>query len=101
MVWNIELNPTVSHQISKMRPCVIVSPDEANKYLKTIIVVPLTSTIKNYPTRINCKFKRKPGQLAIDQIRAVDIRRLNIKLGTLQEETCKVLCHTIEEMFRF
>jgi len=100
-VWSIELNPTVGHEISKIRPCVIISPDEANKFLKTVIIVPLTSTIKHYPTRVNCKFKGKQGQLAIDQIRAVDIKRLKDKLGVLQEDTCKTLCHTIEVMFRY
>jgi mRNA interferase MazF len=100
-VWNIELNPAVGHEISKTRPCVIISPDEANKYLKTVIVVPLTSTIKKYPTRVNCKFNDKPGQLAIDQMRAVDITRLIEKLGILKEETSRILCHTIEMMFKY
>jgi mRNA interferase MazF len=100
-VWSIELNPTVGHEIGKIRPCVIISPDEANKYLKTVTVIPLTSTLKNYPTRVNCKFKVKQGQLAIDQIRAVDNIRLIEKLGVLQEDTCKLLCHTIEMMFRY
>jgi mRNA interferase MazF len=100
-VWNIELNPTVGHEMSKIRPCVITSPDEANKYLKTVIVVPLTSTLKNYPTRVNCEFNGKQGQLAIDQMRAVDITRLIEKIGVLDVETSKILCQTIEEVFKY
>ncbi|MBN1415176.1 MAG: type II toxin-antitoxin system PemK/MazF family toxin [Bacteroidales bacterium] len=100
-VWNIELNPITGHEIGKIRPCVVVSPDEANKYLKTVVIVPLTSTIRKYPTRIHCMFKGRHGQLAIDQIRAIDIKRLKKKLGSLPEETCRQLCQTIEIMFRF
>ena len=100
-VWNIELNPTVGHEINKIRPCVVVSPNEANKFLKTVTIVPLTSSIKNYPTRVNCTFMGKQGQIAIDQIRAVDTIRLIKKLGVLNSETCKVLCSTIEIMFKY
>lgn len=100
-IWNIGLNPTVGHEINKIRPCVIVSPDEANKFLKTVTIVPLTSTIKNYPTRIHCKFNSKKGQLAIDQIRSVDKERLKNKLGVLDHETCKILCSTLGIVFRY
>jgi len=64
-VWNIELNPTLGHEMNKIRPCVVISPDEANKFLKTVIVIPLTSTIRNYPTRVQCKFKSSPTFLVI------------------------------------
>jgi len=100
-VWNIELNPSMGHEINKIRPCVVVSPDEANKYLNTVIVIPLTSTIRNYPTRLECRFKGRLGQLVIDQIRAVDLKRLKNKLGVLEAETCKMLCQTLEKMFRY
>lgn len=100
-VWNIELNPTVGHEMNKIRPCVVISPNEANKFLKTVIIVPLTSTIKNYPTRINCRFKGKQGQLAIDQIRSVDNTRLIKKLGLLDSDTSKKLCKTIAIMFEY
>src|SRR3989304_2422369 len=100
-VWNIELNPTLGHEMNKIRPCVVISPDEANKFLKTVIVIPLTSTIRNYPTRVQCKFKSRQGQLAIDQIRAVDKMRLVKKLGMLDQETCKILCTLIGIMFRY
>jgi len=100
-VWNIELNPSIGHEINKIRPCVVVSPDEANKYLNTVIVIPLTSTLRNYPTRVKCSFKGRQGQLVIDQIRAVDLKRLKKKLGVLDAETCKMLCQTLEKMFRY
>jgi len=79
----------------------VVSPDEANKFLNTVIIVPLTSTIKNYPTRVNCFFEGKAGQLAIDQIRSVDKTRLIKKIGTLEEEINILLCRVIVETFKF
>jgi len=91
-VWNIALDPSVGHEIKKIRPCIIVSPDESNKYLSTVIIIPLTSTVRNYPTRINCRFKGRQGQLAADQIRSVDVKRLVNKLGDLHTESCKMLC---------
>ena len=100
-VWQTGLNPTVGSEISKSRPCLVVSPNEANKYLSTVIIVPLTSTLKNYPTRINCHFKGKSGQLAIDQIRSVDKTRLIKKLGVMEENACKLLCNTLVEAFKY
>lgn len=100
-VWQTGLNPTVGSEISKNRPCLVVSPNEANKYLNTVTVVPLTSTIRSYPTRINCHFEGKAGQLAIDQIRSVDKARLLKKLGVMDEEACKSLCSTMVETFKY
>ena len=100
-VWQTGLNPTVGSEISKSRPCLVVSPNEANKYLSTVTIIPLTSTIRNYPTRINCRFEGKSGQLAIDQIRSVDKTRLVKKIGVLDEQTCKQLCNIIVETFKY
>ena len=100
-VWQTALNPTVGSEISKSRPCLVVSPDEANKYLNTVIIVPLTSTIRSYPTRINCDFEGKTGQLAIDQMRSIDKTRLSKKLGVMDHKTCELLCGTIIETFRY
>jgi len=100
-VWLVELNPTVGSEISKSRPCVVVSPDEANKYLHTVTVIPLTSTIRNYPTRVDCRFDGKEGQLAIDQIRSIDKIRLVKKLGTMDEKTCITLCGVLVEAFKY
>ena len=79
----------------------MISPDEANRNLNTVIVVPLTTTLKSYPTRVNCVFMGKAGQLAIDQIRSIDKRRLGKKLGELDEETSKKICGTLNETFRY
>ena len=100
-VWNIGLNPTVGHEMNKIRPCVIVSPNEMNKYLKTVIVVPLTSTIKGYPTRVNCMFQGKKGQMALDQIRSIDNSRLIRKLGDLNKDASEELCKTLQVLFKY
>jgi len=100
-IRNAELNPTIGSEINKIRPCLIVSPDETNKYLNTVVVVPLTSTLKPYPTRIDCHFQEKKGQLAIDQIRCLDKTRLGKKMGELDNETSRKLCAAIVETFRF
>ena len=100
-VWNIELNPTKGSEINKIRPCLIVSPNEINKFLNTIVIVPMTSTIKPYPTRLDCHFKDKPGQLVIDQIRSIDKSRLIEKLGTMDVNTCKNVCALIIETFKY
>jgi len=100
-VWLVELNPTKGSEISKNRPCLIVSPDEANRYLSTVTIVPLTSTLKGYPTRVDCTFEGKNGQLAIDQIRCIDKVRLVKKLGFLDDDACKTLCEVIVETFRY
>lgn len=100
-VWQTGLNPTVGSEISKSKPCLVISPNEANKYLSAVTIIPLTSTIRNYPTRINCRFDGKSGQLAIDQIRSVDKTRLVKKLGIMDEETCKLLCSVMVETFKY
>jgi mRNA interferase MazF len=74
-IWMVSLDPTIGKE-KKMRPCMIISPDEANKYLDTVIIAPLTSTVRHYPSRVNCTFNNKKGQIVIDQIRAVDKIRL-------------------------
>lgn len=79
----------------------VISPDEANKYLNTVTIVPLTSTLRNYPTRVNCIFQNRKGQLAIDQIRAVDKSRLIKKIGVMDDETSIKLCAVLIESFRY
>jgi mRNA interferase MazF len=100
-VWNIELNPTQGSEINKMRPCLVVSPNEVNKFLNTVVIVPMTSMIKPYPTRLNCHFKGKNGQLVVDQIRCVDKTRLIEKLGTMDTKTCKEISMLIIETFKY
>ena len=100
-VWFIDLDPTKGSEIKKVRPCLIISPNETNKFLSTIIIVPLTSTIKNYPTRVNCVFEGKQGQLATDQIRSIDRIRLIKKIGTLDNATCEKVCSLLIETFSY
>lgn len=100
-VWNVELSPTQGSEINKIRPCLVVSPNEVNKFLNTIVIIPLTSTIKPYPTRLNCHFKNKDGQLVVDQIRSVDKNRLIEKLGVIDAKTGKDICALMVETFKY
>lgn len=100
-VWLIELDPTKGSEIKKPRPCLIISPDVVNKNLATVSVIPLTSTIKSYPTRVNYLFLDKPGQLMIDQMRSLDKVRIKKKLGVLDKEYCKLACDLLVEMYRW
>ena len=100
-IWLVELNPTVGSEVKKTRPCMIVSPDEANKYLNTVTIVPLTSTLKPYPSRVNCSFDGKKGQVAVDQVRAVDKLRLKKKLGMLDKRTVEEVFQVLQDYFSF
>ncbi|MDP1842633.1 MAG: type II toxin-antitoxin system PemK/MazF family toxin [Sediminibacterium sp.] len=100
-IWLVELNPTVGSEVKKSRPCIIISPDEANKYLNTVTIAPLTSTIKSYPSRVKCSFDGKEGQVAIDQVRTVDKLRLKKKLGTLDKRTGEKVFQTLQDYFSF
>ena len=93
------LDSTVGSELQKTRPCVVISPDEANVHLRTVIVAPLTSTLRAYPTRVPVKFKRKSGEVALDQIRSVDRSRLMSRLGTLERETGLRIAQRLVEMF--
>src|SRR5882724_3139951 len=82
-VYLVNLDPTVGSEIKKTRPCLVVSPDEINHNVRTVIVAPLTTRGQAYPTRVLCRFKGKAGQVVLDQIRAVDRSRLIKKLGRI------------------
>ena len=99
-VYLVTLNPTTGHEINKTRPCVIVSPDEMNRNSGTVIIAPLTSKARNYPTRIDCTFQSKSGQVVLDQIRAVDKTRLVKRLGKLSPTTAEHVSDVLVEMFR-
>ncbi|MBI4560212.1 MAG: type II toxin-antitoxin system PemK/MazF family toxin [Candidatus Hydrogenedentes bacterium] len=75
-VFLVGLDPTVGTEISKTRPCLVVSPDELNQVLATALIAPITTRFRDYPCRVTCKFRRKTGQIALDQIRCVDRERL-------------------------
>lgn len=95
----ISLDPTKGSEIRKTRPCVIISPDEMNKHIRTIIIAPMTSTIKNYPTRVTTTFQGKKGQIVLDQIRTVDKNRLIKKLGTVSSSAEEKVLSVLQEMF--
>lgn len=99
-VYLINLEPTIGSEINKSRPCVIISSDDLNRVLNTVIVLPLTSGIRNYPTRINCYIVNKKGQIALDQIRSIDKQRLIKKIDILNTETRDSVLETLAEMFK-
>ena len=98
-VWLVNLDPTQGAEIRKTRPCLIVSPDEINETLETVIVAPMTTTIRAYPMRVSVRFQGKRGQIALDQLRTVDQQRLIRRLGTLASSTVQEVSATLVEMF--
>lgn len=98
-VYLVSLDPTVGSEIKKTRPCVIVSPDEMNRHIRTVIIAPMTSKGRQYPTRIPCRFGGKAGQVVLDQIRTVDAARLVRKLGRLDANTGLKVLSVLGEMF--
>ena len=99
-VWLVALDPTLGSEMQKTRPCVVVSPDEANAHLLTVIVAPMTSTIRGYPTRVPVEFQRRRGEIALDQIRSVDRSRLVTRLGDLHKGTATEVGLRLVEMFQ-
>lgn len=95
----ISLDPTKETEINKTRPCVVISPNEMNKYINTLIVAPMTSKIKNYPTRVTVTFDSKKGNIVLDQIRTIDKSRIIKKLGALDNETINLVFKTLEAIF--
>ncbi len=98
-VYLINLDPTVGSEIKKTRPFLVVSPDEMNHNIRTVIVVPLTTRGQGYPTRVPCRFKGKNGQVVLDQIRTVDHSRLIKKLGKLDDMAAATVLDALQEMF--
>jgi mRNA interferase MazF len=98
-VYFVNLDPTIGSEIKKTRPCVIISPNEMNHNISTLIIAPLTSKLKNYPTRVSCKVEGKQGQIVLDQIRTVDKSRLVKKIDTLNKKTQIKVLNILKEMF--
>ena len=98
-VWLVTLDPTRGSEIRKARPCLVVSPDEMNRHLRTIIIASMTTTERPYPTRVSLTFQGKRGQVAIDQLRSVDGQRLVRKLGRVSAKTAKAVSAVLLEMF--
>ena len=100
-VWLVNLDPTQGSETNKPRPCVVVSPDELNRYLRTVTIAALTSSSRSYPSRVDCQFQGKSGQVALDQIRSVDKTRLMRKLSTLEAATAQAVCDRLTELFQY
>ncbi|WP_206425192.1 type II toxin-antitoxin system PemK/MazF family toxin [Rickettsiales endosymbiont of Stachyamoeba lipophora] len=98
-IFLANLDPTLGSEIKKTRPCVIISPDEMNKYLNTVIIAPLTSVARMYPTRVSCIFDNKKGQIALDQMRTVDKTRLVKIIGEVKNLESSMIKKTLIEMF--
>lgn len=98
-VYLIRLDPTEGREIRKTRPCVVVSPDEMNRHIGTVIVAPMTTKGRPYPTRVAVRFRRRAGQIVLDQIRTVDNSRLLKRLGRLDEATSRNILALLSEMF--
>lgn len=98
-VYLVNLDPTIGAEIKKTRPAVIISPDPMNKNLQTVIIAPLTHTVKNYPSRIRSNFAGDSGEISLDQIRAVDKQRLLKKQGTIDNATSANIKRVLQTMF--
>ena len=98
-VYLVNLDPTVGREIQKTRPSLIISPDEMNRHIGTVIIAPLTTHGRDYPTRVACKFQGKDGQVVLDQIRTVDKSRLVKLLGKIEKRTQAKVITVLQEMF--
>ncbi len=98
-IFLVSLDPTVGREIRKRRPCVVVSPDEANEQIATVIVAPMTTKGRPYPTRVACTFQGKQGMIVLDQIRSVDRTRLVKRLGKLSASASSEVLAVLAEMF--
>jgi len=98
-VYLVNLDPTLGREIQKTRPCLIISPDEMNDHISTVIVAPMTNKGQGYPTRVKCQFEGKKGKIVLDQIRTVDKIRLVKKLGKISVSTRKEVLVILLDMF--
>jgi mRNA interferase MazF len=95
----VRLDPTLGSEIKKTRPCVVVSPDELNEHLRTVIVAPMTTGGRAYPWRIRCRFQKRSGFVALDQLRTVDQERLVRRLGEIGTDSLTEVLQRLQEMF--
>jgi len=98
-VFLVNLDPTIGSEIKKTRPCVVISPDEMNRYIATVIIAPMTTKGRTYPTRVACQFQGKDGQIVLDQIRTIDKTRLVKKLGQISQDEQVAVLDTLAEIF--
>ena len=95
----VNLEPTLGSEVNKTRPCVVISPDEMNRFITTVIVAPMTTKGRSYPTRVSCEFQDKQGQIVLDQIRTVDKSRLVQKIGEINKTTQTKVLSILAEIF--
>jgi mRNA interferase MazF len=95
----VELNPTRGSELQKTRPCVVVSPTDINIRLRTVVIAPITSTVKKYPTRILINQKNVQGSIAIDQIRTIDKTRIVAQISILDDQTAMLVSDRLVEFF--
>lgn len=100
-IYLVGLDPTRGREMQKTRPCLVISPDELNAHLQTVVVAPLTSSGKPYPFRVACHFEGKAGLVVLDQVRTVDRERLHRRLGALQRPVLERVLQVLREMFEF
>jgi mRNA interferase MazF len=98
-VYLVNLDPTIGSEIKKTRPCLIISPDEMNRYIAMVIVAPMTTKGRSYPSRVACNFQGKDGQIVLDQIRTVDKARLVRRLGQIDDQTQTDVLAVLVELF--
>ena len=97
-VYLINLDPTVGHEIQKTRPCIVISPDEMNENIKTIIIAPMTTKSHKYPTRISLHFQKQKGFIVLDQIRTIDKKRIIKELGKINNKIVSEIKSVLQEM---
>ena len=100
-VYLVNLDSTVGSEIQKTRPCLVVSPDEMNRNIRTVSIAPMTSAKKDYPTRLSCTFRKKQGQIVLEQIRTIDKARLIKKLGTIDSRAQWDVISVLQRLFAF
>ena len=100
-VYLVNLDPTIGSEIKKTRPCLVISPDEMNRNVRTVIIAPMTSAQKEYPTRVFCTFQKKKGQIVLDQLRTIDKARLIKKLGTIGSKNQLEVISILQRLFAF
>ena len=98
-IYLVNLDPTVGVEIQKRQPCLVISPDEMNRHIKTAIIAPMTTKSRNFPTRIACKFEGKNGFIVLDQIRSIDKVRLIKKLGEIDKKIRIAVLEKLQEIF--
>jgi mRNA interferase MazF len=100
-VYLSKLDPAIGSEIQKTGPCLVISPDEMNRNIKTVIIAPMTSTQKEYPTRVSCTFQKKKGQIVLDQLRTIDKTRLVKKLGNIDSKSQSEVIAILQRLFAF